>query len=335
MAAFEEQDEFASGFSLFVDLCYGIDLVINFVTGYEKTSGVELDPRTVALNYLTGWFAVDFIATFPWDVFVGEIADQDTQHSKPMQYAAMLRLMRLIRILRILRLGRIVERLSTFFRMRSAFIKILKLVFQLLLVVHLLACFFYLISFLFSSDPVVGSAMQALPQTHPQYVNKSTLLHRDNACYTNSVYETHGSMVNTWVCEAGVGPGNADAARRYVTAMYWAITTMSTIGYGDITPSTENNAEMLFTAMVEFLGMFVFSYTVSNMAELVGNLNAKSRDFHVMLDRHMEYMRDKNIPLELQDRVLEFLSYQEASRLAKTTEDDAIFAVCEHTVGPT
>eukprot|EP01044_Picomonas_judraskeda_P014939 COSAG03_NODE_2438_length_2767_cov_3.164543_3_plen_42_part_01 len=42
MAAFEEQDEFASGFSLFVDLCYGIDLVINFVTGYEKTSGVEL-----------------------------------------------------------------------------------------------------------------------------------------------------------------------------------------------------------------------------------------------------------------------------------------------------
>ena len=45
---------------------------------------------------------------------------------------------------------------------------------------------------------------------------------------------------------------------------------------GDITPSTANNTEMLFTTLVEFLGLFVFSYTVSNMAELVGNLNAKS-----------------------------------------------------------
>ena len=42
-----------------------------------------------------------------------------------------------------------------------------------------------------------------------------------------------------------------------------------TIGYGDIAPSTQNNAEMMFTTVVEFLGMFVFSYTVSNMAELV------------------------------------------------------------------
>jgi hypothetical protein len=37
--------------------------------------------------------------------------------------------------------------------MRSAFIKIVQLVFQLVLVVHLLACFFYLISFLFPAEP--------------------------------------------------------------------------------------------------------------------------------------------------------------------------------------
>lgn len=230
VAAFEEQDEFTSGFSLFVDLCYWVDIATNFFTGYEKTSGVELDSRAVALNYLTGWFCIDFIATFPWDVVLGEIADQAEQESKPMQYAALVRLTRLIRILRILRLGRIVERLSTFFRMRSAFIKIMKLIFQLLLVVHLLACFFYLISFLSATDPIMGPMMTALPQNHPQYINATTLLHRANACYSDPDYETYGSMVNTWVCEAGLGPGNADAARKYVTAAYWAITTMSTIG---------------------------------------------------------------------------------------------------------
>ena len=84
----------------------------------------------------------------------------------------------------------------------------------------------------------------------------------------------------------------------------------------------QNNAEMMFTTVVEFLGMFVFSYTVSSMAELVGNLNVKSRDFYVLLDRHLEYMRDKNTPLELQDRVLEFLSYQQASLLAQVSKND-------------
>ena len=190
VAAFEERGEFTSGFSLFVDLCYWVDIVMNFFTGYEKTSGVELDSRAVARNYLCGWFAIDFIATFPWDVFLGEISGQDEEQSEPLQYAALVRLMRLIRILRILRLGRIVERLSTFFRMRSAFIKIVKLIFQLLLVVHLLACFFYLISFLFSSEPVVGAAMETLAPTDPRYMNATTLLHRSNACYSNAEYET-------------------------------------------------------------------------------------------------------------------------------------------------
>ena len=37
-------------------------------------------------------------------------------------------------------------------------------------------------------------------------------------------------------------------------------------------------------------------------------------------------MRDKNTPLDLQDRVLEYLSYQQASRLAQTAEDETMMA---------
>lgn len=158
VAAFEEGDEFGSGFGLFVDICYWVDIACNFFTGYEKTSGVELEPKAVALNYFTGWFGIDFVATFPWEIVLEiGVTEDDEIVSRPMQYAALMRLLRLIRILRILRLGRIIERLSTFFRMRSAFIKIVKLIFQLLLVVHLLACFFYLMSFLFPADPIIGA----------------------------------------------------------------------------------------------------------------------------------------------------------------------------------
>lgn len=46
--------------------------------------------------------------------------------------------------------------------------------------------------------------------------------------------------------------------------------------------------------------MFVFSYTVSQMAQMIGNLNAKSKEFQNMLDRCLEFLRDKDIPIELQ-----------------------------------
>jgi hypothetical protein len=65
---------------------------------------------------------------------------------------------------------------------------------------------------------------------------------------------------------------------------------------------------------------------LKNDYRFLRNLNAKSRDFHVLLDRHLEYMRDKNTPLDLQDRVLEYLSYQQASRLAQTEEDETMMA---------
>ena len=99
--------------------------------------------------------------------------------------------------------------------MRSAFIKIIKLILQLLLVVHLLACFFYLTSFLFPGAPIIGAAMSALPSSHVDYVNATVLQERSMACYNEPDYETYGPMVNSWVCENGLGPGNVDAARKY------------------------------------------------------------------------------------------------------------------------
>ena len=70
---------------------------------------------------------------------------------KVSQRLALLRLLRLIRILRVLRVGRIYERLSNKLRVRSAFFKIGQLVIGLMLVIHLLGCFFYLIAFLSAS----------------------------------------------------------------------------------------------------------------------------------------------------------------------------------------
>ena len=57
---------------------------------------------------------------------------------------------------------------------------------------------------------------------------------------------------------------------RYVVAVYWAIVTITTTGYGDVLPVTET--ERLFAIFVALLGAVVFSYSVGTISLLVSQV---------------------------------------------------------------
>jgi len=43
-------------------------MIINFLSAYERYNGsIEYRLKKIAINYLTGFFAIDFIATFPFN----------------------------------------------------------------------------------------------------------------------------------------------------------------------------------------------------------------------------------------------------------------------------
>ena len=50
-----------------------------------------------------------------------------------------------------------------------------------------------------------------------------------------------------------------DPLTQYLSAMYWAFTTTTTVGYGDILP--QNIYEMWFVICMEYGGLLVFSKT--------------------------------------------------------------------------
>nr|GFC39917.1 potassium channel AKT1-like [Tanacetum cinerariifolium] len=71
----------------------------------------------------------------------------------------------------------------------------------------------------------------------------------------------------TWI-----GYGNEDFEQeslwiRYVTSMYWSITTLTTVGYGDL--HAQNRREMVFVICYMLFNLGMTSYLIGNMTNLV------------------------------------------------------------------
>jgi CRP-like cAMP-binding protein len=127
-----------------VDGCFGIDIVFNFCTGLEmKDKSITYDKKKIFMAYITGWFWIDFISFFPWEVFA---ASQDRQESTLPQLFKILRLPRLLRLLRmfrLLRVVRILNRLEYALSIQEGFRQLAFFLLTLVLLTHWFSCLFY------------------------------------------------------------------------------------------------------------------------------------------------------------------------------------------------
>jgi hyperpolarization activated cyclic nucleotide-gated potassium channel 2 len=116
-----------------VDVFFGVDILLNFVTGVEidvdtdknnitspeaeiptkvaENLAIKYDLRQIATSYFKGWFFLDAVSTFPWELIVGSDSDS-TSLPQVLKVLKLSKLFRLLRIFRIMRVVRIVNRLE-------------------------------------------------------------------------------------------------------------------------------------------------------------------------------------------------------------------------------
>ncbi|PSR91820.1 Potassium channel like [Actinidia chinensis var. chinensis] len=92
---------------------------------------------------------------------------------------------------------------------------------------------------------------------------------------------------------------------RYVTTMYWSITTLSTTGYGDLHPVNER--EMVFDIFYMLFNLGLTSYLIGNMTNLVVHITSRTRQFRDTIQAASSFAQRNQIPDRLQDQMLAHL----------------------------
>ena len=123
------------------------------------------------------------------------------------------------------------------------------------------------------------------------------------------VLENRGDGGITWVEALADGQGGTSLDLKprfaqYVTCVYWSITTMTTIGYGDVVPS--NRDERLFTVCAELAGSCVFLYGLTQVTQLIANFNVADVEFQRLMDQANEYFEFRNILCRFASRFASF-----------------------------
>merc|ERR1711998_286572 len=89
----------------------------------------------------------------------------------------------------------------------------------------------------------------------------------------------------------------------YVAALYWSVTTITSVGYGDITPV--NADEMLLCTFYIMLGSSVWAYIIGNVCGIMATLDIEAIEHHQTMDAMNVFMDDHSFPPELCNRLRE------------------------------
>ena len=106
----------------------------------------------------------------------------------------------------------------------------------------------------------------------------------------------------TWVSEYDGGSAlEAPLSKQYLYCLYWSLTTMSTVGYGDIIPA--NDRERTFATFSLVVGALSFAFINVNVVGLLSTLDNQTALVEGKMEAVKEYVQWRSLPKELVIRI--------------------------------
>lgn len=109
-----------------------------------------------------------------------------------------------------------------------------------------------------------------------------------------------------------------DPTTFYNLSLYWAVTTLTTVGYGDITPQT--NMARVYTMVVMLFGVSIFGLLISHFFRMMMIADKYTEERKEKMHNLKEFLKYYNIPNSLQKQVFSFYNHLLTQNI---TEEDS------------
>jgi hypothetical protein len=250
-------------FDYFIELLFFADMIIISLTAYHRRGEIISNNKKIIVNYLTKMFIIDFIGVFPFEVFYKD-------YNKPSMYLSSN--MSFHRIIRILRFGRIYK-LIMYYENASTIKRLIQLksVDTILKKLRMNAGISRLINTLF-----IVMVLSHIFACIFFYSAKLALFNE-----------------NTWINRAGLQDVAPNV--QYLASLYYSLTVVTTVGFGDITSVTV--FEKILTCLWMIIGVAFYSFVISNLSAIISSM-----DFHTtILDTKIGTLNDFAQKLSIPD----------------------------------
>jgi hypothetical protein len=249
-----------------------LDVALNFRTGFTDVEGVEvLDGSLVAKNYLRTWFGLDFFSSLPIQDMLWLFAATGATDSLAvpnLQPAKLLKIGKIAKVFKVIKIGNLLGSLGE------------------------------------NSD--FGDAVEEM-LVSSDFLGLMKLIYLVVLTAFVAHWLACGMGIFSDDVAAGfLGVGASQAVGeypfdRYICAVYWAITTTATVGYGDIVPTS--NMERCYAMFAMIVGATFYGYMIGVITSQVSEGDAHAKAYYEKMKKISAYCDHQEFPRALRRRV--------------------------------
>jgi voltage-gated potassium channel len=270
----QEEIDYGPGFVLvsMVDMLFVLDVFLMFNIAIKKKKTMVFDRRVIAAEYInpkTGTFFVDAISSVPIDFVIAIFSTGERGGGEGASSLKVLRIGRMAKLIRVFRVSRVsvlITKLEAKYQVSMGYMRMVHTIGILLFLTNLLGCLWYGVWSFESKDD------------DPALSEKG------------------------WVYERGLLDEPVSGFwRRYLTSVYWAFTTLSTVGFGDISP--QEPCEMLFGMLTMLVGITVYGFLVNGIGTILQNLDTVNAHKKAKIEKIQNFVKVYGLPKRIADKV--------------------------------